>query len=736
MHLRIPSPWLPPVGAAALPQPAFDCWPWLRRLTPLGCLLLAFFATRADTFKISGTAILDNGTNWVGGGVDGLDQSGIQSKEGYPIKIVREVVQDLSECPIYSSDGAISNALGWLHPLQDVVNYNRSKGAVTILCPFGWDAGTNRILVGLTPSATPYYSQFKLRLAAMAQAFTNQSDVWIDVWNEPYDWQNIGFAESQWVSDMVDLYDTIRRAGNTNIILVPGQANDAQETVLLDQNRFLSGRYNVLAEIHCYNGWTTGSQSNSQSRIEAIRAAGWALIFGEVGRDATESDCTRLLDAAVQEQVTSLAWSWSASDGSALQSWGTPTDWGNEFFPYLPLLIPVTGVPPPPDGLTAAPAAGQAVLTWLPSPGAATYNIERSLAGAGDFTLVASGVPGPAYSDATAVGGATNVYAVAAVNNSGASAFSGCLGVAVPVGCVADDADAAGVTITGAWTSSTYNSGYYGADYLHDGDTGNLGGKSVRFSPNLPVTGTYDVYARWTASANRATNVPMDIISAGGTNTVLVNQQQSNAVWVLLGAFNFNAGTNGSVVVRNDGASGYVIADAVEFVAAALAPALSAIANQAIVAGAVLQVTNRVTDPNLPRLALTFRLLSAPAGATINSNNGVLYWRPAMAQAGTTNDFGVAINDAGGSGLGATQQFVVTVSAPLRPVLQSAGFSPAGFAANVSGSSGPDYSVYVSTNLANWRLLFTSNAPTVPFLLADPAATNFSRRFYRVQLGP
>jgi hypothetical protein len=41
---------------------------------------------------------------------------------------------------------------------------------------------------------------------------------------------------------------------------------------------------------------------------------------------------------------------------------------------------------------------------------------------------------------------------------------------------------------------------------------------------------------------------------------------------VLLGTYNFNAGTNGSVVVRNDGASGYVIADAVEFVSVATDP--------------------------------------------------------------------------------------------------------------------------------------------------------------------
>jgi hypothetical protein len=44
--------------------------------------------------------------------------------------------------------------------------------------------------------------------------------------------------------------------------------------------------------------------------------------------------------------------------------------------------------------------------------------------------------------------------------------------------------------------------------------------------------------------------------------------------------------------------------------------------------------------------------------------------------------------------------------------------------------------VQASTNLTDWTSIFTNHAPTPPFDWSDPAASNFSRRFYRVQLGP
>jgi hypothetical protein len=132
---------------------------------------------------------------------------------------------------------------------------------------------------------------------------------------------------------------------------------------------------------------------------------------------------------------------------------------------------------------------------------------------------------------------------------------------------IIDNTDGLGtVAIVGAWTPSTTTPGFIGTNYLHDGNTGK-GTKSVTFTPNLPVSGQYQVAIRYTAGTNRATTVPVDITSTLGTNTVNVNQRLNNNQWVSLGTYTFNAGTSGSVQIRTTGTTdGFVVADAVSFV--------------------------------------------------------------------------------------------------------------------------------------------------------------------------
>ena len=289
-------------------------------------------ARAADTFTVKGTEILKNGRPWCAGGVNSFDQFGPSKKGSYGVKLVRVVVDDLSECPISLSEGVKATSIGYLHPLEEIVNNNRSQGQVTILCPFGWDTGNYRQILNNTPSAVPWYREFKARLSTLAAKFSGQSDVWFDVWNEPYPWDNKGFTEAQWLSDMNDLYRTIRASAPKNIILIPGQAEDGEETVLIHQAaRFLRGKTNVAATIHCYNHWTGASQADSEARIRNTRKAGWALVIGEVGPDQWAPDCSRLLNASVSQQVITLAWSWDSGDGDRLVANGTPTPWGTRF---------------------------------------------------------------------------------------------------------------------------------------------------------------------------------------------------------------------------------------------------------------------------------------------------------------------------------------------------------------------------------------------------------------------
>jgi len=142
--------------------------------------------------------------------------------------------------------------------------------------------------------------------------------------------------------------------------------------------------------------------------------------------------------------------------------------------------------------------------------------------------------------------------------------FQTLVGSVAPAEVIMDNTAATGITITGTWPASTSISGYYGSNYLSDNNE-LKGSKSVRFTPVLQAAGSYDVYAWWTAYSNRATNVPIDIISTSGTSTVQVNQQTNGGQWVFLGTYSFNAGAAGSVLIRNTATNGYVIADAVRF---------------------------------------------------------------------------------------------------------------------------------------------------------------------------
>lgn len=130
------------------------------------------------------------------------------------------------------------------------------------------------------------------------------------------------------------------------------------------------------------------------------------------------------------------------------------------------------------------------------------------------------------------------------------------------------DNTGAGVTQTGAWTPSNGGNGdFYSTNYLHDGSAGK-GSKSVRFTPSIPTAGSYEVFLWWAAYNNRATNVPVDVISAGGTSFLQINQKLTGGQWVSLGTYTFDAGTGGSVLISNTGtaAGTYVVADAVRFV--------------------------------------------------------------------------------------------------------------------------------------------------------------------------
>jgi hypothetical protein len=168
-------------------------------------------------------------------------------------------------------------------------------------------------------------------------------------------------------------------------------------------------------------------------------------------------------------------------------------------------------------------------------------------------------------------------------------------------------------------------------------------------------------------------------------------------------------------------------------------PGLTPIFDTSILAGRTLLITNTATDADLPAQSLAFGIQDAPAGVAINSNTGVLMWRPAMSESGATHSITVRVSDNGAPTMSATQRFAVAVERPEKPVISMLAFNESGFSLNITGDSGPDYIVESSTNLGNaadWIPLTTNYSAAPPFLWKDIQSASLSRRFYRVRLGP
>lgn len=138
-----------------------------------------------------------------------------------------------------------------------------------------------------------------------------------------------------------------------------------------------------------------------------------------------------------------------------------------------------------------------------------------------------------------------------------------------PAEVIVDNPDA-GTSQVGSWSTYPGNESYNGASVW-----ATVGGvvDRFRFTPNLPVSARFEVFAWNACYSNRATNVPHEILHADGSTTVAVDQDcdtGSHGEWFSLGVYTFNAGTGHYVEISDAGltppAATYMGADAVRFV--------------------------------------------------------------------------------------------------------------------------------------------------------------------------
>jgi carbonic anhydrase/acetyltransferase-like protein (isoleucine patch superfamily) len=257
--------------------------------------------------------------------------------------------------------------------------------------------------------------------------------------------------------------------------------------------------------------------------------------------------------------------------------------------------------------------------------------------------------------------------------------------------------------VTGVWT--------HVAVTLSNGATGRLYVNGV-----LQQQGAISITPDQLNAPDGNTNLPQNYLARGADSSKPFFNGAVDSFRVYTGAL-----TNGEIAAMQS---------------ANLAPTLNPVSNQTVNAGVVLSITNTATDPDLPWQTLAFSLLSPPPGAVINTNSGVITWRPTVAQANNTNQFRVKVADNGTPSLSATQSFFVTVRPLAAPSLSGAAISNGQFVVRISGDFGPDYVIESSTNLLDWSTIFTTNSPVLPFDWTDSGSSQWPANFYRVRLQP
>jgi mannan endo-1,4-beta-mannosidase len=327
--------------------------------------------------------------------------------------------------------------------MQAIVNNARAAGKVTILCAMWYDndafaGGTTPYpdcqLLSANPSSDSRWSAVTNRWREIASQFQNQSDVWFDLWNEPYWWDDShGYSEALWLSDMSQLVDNIRSTGARNICLVPGSATGQGHQVFINQGpSLLSGRSNLLFQIHCYVAKWNVSQATAESRFQAVLNAGCPLLIGEYGAG---DPFANILNAARTKKVSSVAWLWKASNTDTealLRADGiTPNDVSNNSLGSgvrsfcLEQRNGASG-PAAPSNLTASAVSSSRInLAWADNAtNESGYTVERSTDGVNFVPIANLSANATSYANTGLTSTTGYYYRVIAYTPTGGSPYS------------------------------------------------------------------------------------------------------------------------------------------------------------------------------------------------------------------------------------------------------------------------------------------------------------------------
>jgi hypothetical protein len=132
-------------------------------------------------------------------------------------------------------------------------------------------------------------------------------------------------------------------------------------------------------------------------------------------------------------------------------------------------------------------------------------------------------------------------------------------------GIVMDDRDA---KMTGHWQESAAAKSFINDGYRHDGNAKD-GQSSLRFEPKLTKPGKFRLQLAAPPNTNRASNAPVEIEHLGGVEKLTINlksgKEAEGTHWIDLGTY--ECGNDTAITISNVGADGYVVVDAVRWLA-------------------------------------------------------------------------------------------------------------------------------------------------------------------------
>lgn len=286
---------------------------------------------------------------------------------------------------------------------------------------------------------------------------------------------------------------------------------------------------------------------------------------------------------------------------------------------------PAHGVPAAPP-ITDISTAG--TISWRGVAGGDSYSIERAPTAGAPWTTVCDRCTtsfNAPWTDSSRPAG-VSWYRVRAHNLAGvAGGYSTPALVDTQRGAIIVDNSDSGFSTTGSWTSSTAVSGYSGGNYAA---ASQATGASATWRPTIAAGGLHKIYLRWPTDNAFADAAPVEIVHAGGTTTVLVNQKEDGAVWVLVGQYELPAGSSASVTIRASDA-GTTVGDAVRFEQAFTpAGALEVVVDNSDAGFSTVGTWN--TSTNMPDFFGANYRVRASAGSGANR----VRWTPTLPQAG------------------------------------------------------------------------------------------------------